>query len=152
VPRTIELRRHRKINPGEVFDLTLPLEQVVKPGWGGGIRDRVRDSRPYRSTNAASQPLDTAGSGFRHQRGARRSNSDGNLGGRVRDEPGHCLRSTEPRSTRSAPDARDPPGRLESAGRRRAQFVDAPARADAPRHRVRWALVVLRSSGDAARA
>jgi threonine dehydrogenase-like Zn-dependent dehydrogenase len=30
VPRTIELRRHRKINPGKVFDLTLPLEQVAE--------------------------------------------------------------------------------------------------------------------------
>jgi threonine dehydrogenase-like Zn-dependent dehydrogenase len=29
VPRTIELRRHQKINPGKVFDLTLPLEQVA---------------------------------------------------------------------------------------------------------------------------
>jgi threonine dehydrogenase-like Zn-dependent dehydrogenase len=30
VPRTIELRRHRKINPGKGFDLTLPLEQVAE--------------------------------------------------------------------------------------------------------------------------
>jgi hypothetical protein len=32
VPRTIELHRHRKINPGKVFDLTLPLplEQVAE--------------------------------------------------------------------------------------------------------------------------
>jgi threonine dehydrogenase-like Zn-dependent dehydrogenase len=30
VPRTIELRRHRKITPGKVFDLTLPLEQVAE--------------------------------------------------------------------------------------------------------------------------
>jgi threonine dehydrogenase-like Zn-dependent dehydrogenase len=32
VPRTIELRRHRKINSGKVFDLTLPLplEQVAE--------------------------------------------------------------------------------------------------------------------------
>jgi predicted MFS family arabinose efflux permease len=59
---------------------------------GGGVRDRVRDSRPDGSSNAASQPPDAAGSGFRHQRGARWSNSDGNLGGRVHDEPCDYLR------------------------------------------------------------
>ena len=30
MPRTIELRRHHKINPGKVFDLSLPLEQVAE--------------------------------------------------------------------------------------------------------------------------
>ena len=30
MPRMIELRRHRTINPGKVFDLTLPLEQVAE--------------------------------------------------------------------------------------------------------------------------
>jgi threonine dehydrogenase-like Zn-dependent dehydrogenase len=30
VPRTVELCRRRKINPGKVFDLTLPQEQVAE--------------------------------------------------------------------------------------------------------------------------
>ena len=30
MPRTIELRRHRTINPGKGFDLPLPLEQVAE--------------------------------------------------------------------------------------------------------------------------
>jgi hypothetical protein len=30
VPRTIELRRHRTINLGKVFDVTLPMEQLAE--------------------------------------------------------------------------------------------------------------------------